>query len=223
MLLTAAVGAGADRMDDVDWPAVTSLLDIINLMSYDFFGAWEVSTNHNAPLYAPNVGDVTFNCDSAITRLIQVYGVDPGRITLGVPFFPDVPPSPRVRRDCSFLPRKPLITSRSFTDDGSRYLNILLNLSSFFDTWWDNQAQVPYLTGRNGLNTFVSYDDKQSIARKAQYINDHNLRGAIIWEITGDLSGNKSGFRNHRSDSPGRYTQCRALQEYRLIWRFWCG
>ncbi|MBK7909606.1 MAG: glycosyl hydrolase family 18 protein [Bacteroidota bacterium] len=185
MLLTAAVGAGADRMDDVDWPAVTSLLDIINLMSYDFFGAWDATTNHNAPLYAPNVGDVTFNCDSAITRLIQVYGVDPGRITLGVPFYGRS--AVTTGAPGLFVPSTQTADNITFfTDDGSPlYYNILLNLSSF-DTWWDNQAQVPYLTGRNGLNTFVSYDDEQSIARKAQYINDHNLRGAIIWEITGD-------------------------------------
>ena len=32
----------------------------------------------------------------------------------------------------------------------------------------------------------MSYDDENSIGEKAQYIVDNNLRGAIIWEITGD-------------------------------------
>lgn len=47
MLLTAAVGANPDRMDDVQWDQVANLLDIINLMSYDFFGAWDATSNHN--------------------------------------------------------------------------------------------------------------------------------------------------------------------------------
>ncbi|QLH48213.1 MAG: hypothetical protein HWD58_10905 [Bacteroidota bacterium] len=47
-------------------------------------------------------------------------------------------------------------------------------------------AQVPYLIGNGSLNTFVSYDDPQSIGLKANYIKNKNLRGAIIWEITGD-------------------------------------
>jgi chitinase len=57
---------------------------------------------------------------------------------------------------------------------------------SLFADNWDATAKVPYLTGLNGLNTFVSYDNEQSIELKAQYIVEENLRGAIIWEITGD-------------------------------------
>jgi hypothetical protein len=36
------------------------------------------------------------------------------------------------------------------------------------------------------LNTFVSYDDVNSVELKADYIIEHGLAGAIIWEITGD-------------------------------------
>lgn len=35
-------------------------------------------------------------------------------------------------------------------------------------------------------NSFVSFDNVQSAQEKAEYIADHNLRGCIIWEITGD-------------------------------------
>jgi GH18 family chitinase len=38
MLLTAAVGASQEHMNNVDWNAVAPLLDIINLMSYDSIG-----------------------------------------------------------------------------------------------------------------------------------------------------------------------------------------
>ena len=38
MLLTAAVGASQEHMNNVHWSAVAPLLDIINLMSYDSFG-----------------------------------------------------------------------------------------------------------------------------------------------------------------------------------------
>ena len=57
---------------------------------------------------------------------------------------------------------------------------------SLFNENWDNVAKVPYLTGKDGLNTFISYDDLQSIELKAQFIVEKQLRGAIIWEITGD-------------------------------------
>lgn len=34
--------------------SLTSYLDFINLMAYDFHGKWERETGHNAPLYAPS-------------------------------------------------------------------------------------------------------------------------------------------------------------------------
>ena len=64
---------------------------------------------------------------------------------------------------------------------------------NLFTKHWDAQAEVPYLTGKGGLKTFVSYDDKTSIAKKAEYVVDYNLRGAIIWEITGDYLETSSG------------------------------
>ncbi len=185
MLLTAAVGASADKMDDVDWSAVEPLLDIINVMSYDFFGTWDNITNHNAPLFAPSQGDPSFNVASTIDRLINFYGVDPNKITAGVAFYGR-------SLKTEGMPGLHVPTTGSADiptfaiDEGTPlYYNILQNMSLFADNW-DATAKVPYLTGINGLNTFVSYDNEQSIELKAQYIVEENLRGAIIWEITGD-------------------------------------
>ena len=53
LLLTAAVPVGPDNIKSgYDVPAVSSYLDFINLMAYDFHGKWEKETGHNAPLYA---------------------------------------------------------------------------------------------------------------------------------------------------------------------------
>ena len=58
---------------------------------------------------------------------------------------------------------------------------------------WDNEAKVPYLTKGN---FFLSYDDEESIGIKAQFINDNNLGGTIIWTVYGDLeiSGSVTSF-----------------------------
>ncbi len=192
MLLTAAVGANEDRMDDVDWPNVSQLLDIINLMSYDFFGAWDANANHNAPLYAPAQGDPTFNVDNAVDKLVNFYNVNPNKITVGVGFYGRS--AKTTGTPALFAPLNGQVDNSTFSlDDGSpTYYNIMAN-SSLFTTNWDATAQVPYMTGNGSLNTFVSYDDEQSIGIKAQYIVDNNLRGAIIWEITGDYMETSPG------------------------------
>jgi GH18 family chitinase len=86
MLLTAAVGAAESNMAEINWPIVSQYLDIINLMSYDFFGAFSPITNHNAPLFKPAQGNPDYNVDSAVTKLVSKYGVSPDKITLGVAF-----------------------------------------------------------------------------------------------------------------------------------------
>jgi len=187
MYLTAAVSADPAKMEDVDWPVVSQYLDIINLMTYDFYGAFDSQTNHNAPLYKPDqdFGHPGFNLDSAVTKLTNFYNVNPNKITAGVAFYgrsaktsgtPDL-----------FVASTGQGDTQTFADDDGTplYYNVLENMS-LFDEHWDDIAKVPYLTGKDDLLTFVSYDDVQSISLKAQYIVDNNLRGAIIWEITGD-------------------------------------
>ena len=185
MLLTAAVGASEVRMQDVNWTAVEPLLDIINLMSYDYFGTWDPIANHNSPLFAPIQGDETFNIAHSVDKLINDYGVNPNKITAGIPFYgrsAKTTSTPTLHGTIDGT-----VDNVTFaTDEGiPLYYNVMQNLNSFTENW-DNVAKVPYLTGNNGLNTFVSYDNEASVELKAQFIVEKELRGAIIWEITGD-------------------------------------
>lgn len=185
LLLTAAFGAAPDRMSDIEWHNVVPLLDYINLMSYDFFGAFSPETNHNAALYAPAVGDSTFNIHSAVERLTTTYNVPASKINIGIAFY---------GRSAKTTAAAGLHVSTTGTadnatfslDDGSPLYYNILKQQQLFITHWDSQAEVPYLTGTGSLQTFVSYDDEQSIGLKGKYVVDNQLAGVIIWEITGD-------------------------------------
>ena len=192
LMLTAAFGAAPDRMDDIEWDEIVATLDYINLMSYDFFGAFSSSTNHNSPLYQPAQGDATFNCHSAIDRLVNDHNVPADMINLGVAFY---------GRTAKTTGAPGLHTATTgATDDATfsldegspQYYNVMDKMSLFAEHW-DTLAQVPYLTGDGGLNTFVSYDNEKSIGLKGQYVVDHNLAGVIIWEITGDYMETNPG------------------------------
>lgn len=185
LMLTAAVTADPAKMEDVEWNNIVPLLDYINLMSYDFFGAFSPETNHNAPLYAPAAGDPDFNCHSAVQHLIEDYGVPAEKLNMGVAFYGRSVTTPGA--SSLHTPNTGAADLVTFAaDEGTPlYYNVLNSLTSFQYNW-DEQAQVPYLTGLGGLNTFLSFDDEKSIGLKGQYIVDHGLAGAIIWEITGD-------------------------------------
>ncbi|MGV6860573.1 MAG: glycosyl hydrolase family 18 protein [Putridiphycobacter sp.] len=185
LMLTAAFSADPSKMDDIDWNTVVPILDYINLMSYDFFGAFSSETNHNSPLYAPASGDTNFNCHNAIQRLKNQYNVPANKLNLGVAFYGRS--AKTVGSAGLHVPTTGATDQVTFSiDDGSpQYYNILAQMN-LFTSHWDANAQVPYLTGNGSLNTFVSYDDEKSIGLKGQYIVDEELAGAIIWEITGD-------------------------------------
>ncbi len=184
-LLTACFGASQSNMTNIEWANVAPILDCINLMSYDFFGTWDATTNHNAPLYAPAQGDPTFNINSAINSLLTTYNVPANKICAGLAFYG----RSHITVNAPTLHGTGTGQADKITfavDDGSpSFYNILLK-QNLFNKYTDNLATAPYLLGKNGLKTFVSYDDTTSTTAKATYIKNKNLRGCIIWEITGD-------------------------------------
>jgi chitinase len=185
LLLTGAFGASPDRMDDVEWDDIVLLMDYINLMSYDYFGAWDANSNHNSPLYQPAVGDPDFNISTSVSHLVNTYDVPSDIINIGVAFY-----GRSVKTSGDPTLHGPTLQyadgSTFWEDEGSPlYYNIQKHIDQFSDHW-DEVAGVPYLLGIEGLNTFVSYDNEASIELKAQFVLDNDLAGVIIWEITGD-------------------------------------
>ncbi len=82
-LLTAAVSAGKPTIDKAyDIPELSNFLDFINVMAYDFHGAWEHVTGHNAPLY-PKASDSQQDRDFTVEYSIDYYinnGADPKKL-----------------------------------------------------------------------------------------------------------------------------------------------
>jgi len=53
LLLSAAVGANLNYIQTAyDVPSLSTYLDFINLMTYDYYGGWSTQTGHYSPLYS---------------------------------------------------------------------------------------------------------------------------------------------------------------------------
>ncbi|WP_243132985.1 glycosyl hydrolase family 18 protein, partial [Robinsoniella peoriensis] len=52
-----------------------------------------------------------------------------------------------------------------------------------FKRYWDDEAKAPWLF--NG-DTFISYEDGESIRCKADYVKEHGLAGMMFWEYSCD-------------------------------------
>ena len=188
--LTADFGAGATHQAQIEWEQVVPLLDQINVMTYDFYGSKPGRTNHHSPLYAPRRGMEGYDLDSTIRHLMEEHQVPAAKINIGLAFFGR---SLRTKGKAYIHS----VTYRS-TDEktfpngkGAPAYYDIIRKQSMFHYHWDDHAETPYLRGKQ-LKTFVTFDDERSIQKKAQYILDNGLSGAIVWDIMGDYVESKS-------------------------------
>ncbi len=196
LMLTIACGAAPKRMESIDWPQVKRLVDAVNLMAYAFYGHWDPVSNHNAPLFPPtNATQPGNSCSEAVQNLLD-YGVAAAKINLGLAFYGRT----QLTSGASGLHVQSLGCPDTLTFGSGagtpQYYDIVAKIrQGLYDYQWDEVAQVPYLTGRNNLPSFVSFDDERSIALKAQFVKSRNLHGVVIWDVTADYLETTPGSR----------------------------
>ncbi|MCK8522950.1 glycosyl hydrolase family 18 protein [Aquimarina sp. D1M17] len=211
-LITAAMSADPAKLDGFNWPQLVSTMDYFNMMTYDFNGGWSNIAGHNAPIYPYDGAEAPdFNWQSTFNKLMSL-GVPSTKINMGIPFYgrgvvtdgDAALNAPTTKRNVTIQPDGPVSTAADYTNwpldvyDGTPNYFFIKQKTGTGSGWtrqWDDQAKVPYMTKGN---FFLSYDDEESIGLKAQYINDNNLGGTIVWTVFGDLeiSGTAQSFGN---------------------------
>ena len=178
--LSAALPAGPVFTASFEMEKISVLLDMLNIMTYDFNGPWDPLSGHNAPLFAGPGADSTRSVDAAFRMYTGQFHVNPAKLNLGVPFYGHAyaackgPGEPHGGEE-----------HLHFSSQGAFYADIV-RLSGQFEKKWDEAAKVPYLI-QPAWNVFVSYDDSQSVSLKAKYAAEHGACGLVIWELTGDF------------------------------------
>jgi len=174
--LTIAAGAGPSYLNGVEIGEVAKYVDNINVMTFDFAGGWSASTEHHTNLYGGN-----FSVDASIQMYLSS-GVPADKLVIAAAFYG------HIWTDVENAESGGLGQKATGSSDTPTYTAILANYNAQngYTRYWDDSAQAPYLF--NG-STFISYDDPQSIAAKAQYVLDRGLAGAMFWEYSQDASG----------------------------------
>ncbi|XP_077293999.1 chitinase-3-like protein 1 [Arctopsyche grandis] len=195
-LLTGAVAAAEMSFSlSYDVPKLAQYMDFINIMAYDFHGAWENVTGHNAPINIAAVEAGTkfegFSADASIKAWIR-YGAPPEKLVMGVGLYGRAFTLSSSGCTGPRCPVKGAGNAGPFSREAG-----MLGYNEICSTErndasavkvWDEEAQVPYMVFGN--NQWVGYDDEQSAALKVEYIKANNLGGAMVWSIdTDDFSG----------------------------------
>jgi len=178
LFLSAALAATAEHLSGYEVEKLIPVLDMFNVMTYDYNGSWSVRSGYNSPLYAPTEADSLSNIDATFKLFTGVFHVPAAKINLGVPFYG------HVFAQCT-MPGGDYhgVDTTLFPEEDANYYAIVQYTGAY--RHWDDKAKVPYLVVPS-TKTFVSYDDEESVKYKARYVIDQHARGVIIWEITAD-------------------------------------
>ena len=185
-LLTIAAGAGPGHVRNLDVPALARTLDHINVMTYDYHTGGRIA-HFNAPMGA-SINDPTpaFNTRASIDLFLAA-GAPPDKLVLGVPFYGygyrgvDSVDSGRFRPGTT----SPDSSAPNPFVGAVRFHRIADALRAGFVRHWDAHAGVPWLYDAR-TQTWITYDDAESLAAKAAFVRDRGLGGIMIWELSGD-------------------------------------
>lgn len=181
LYLTIAAGASSNYLAHTEMDRVQRSIDTVNLMAYDYYEPGESTGNH-APLFTDPEDPKKISADRSVHEFEQA-GVPSEKIVLGVPFYghqwSDVADvhhglfQAGKRPAQGYLPYSSIVTSM---------------LNNGYVRYWDEASSVPYLYS-DEQKIFVSYEDTESLTRKAHYVRDQHLAGIMFWDYSGDPSG----------------------------------
>ncbi|WP_264805180.1 glycosyl hydrolase family 18 protein [Cytobacillus sp. NCCP-133] len=175
--ISIAAGASSSFAENTELDKISKIVDYVQLMTYDFHGPWDSLTGFNSPLNASS-GEPSNS--PSVLQAVQLFlnkGVPANKLVMGVPFY---------GYEYKGVNNANNGLAQSYTNVKSiNYSTIEKNMigKNGFIRYWNDDSQVPYLW--NG-STFISYDDAESIGKKAAFIKSKGLAGAMIWEISQD-------------------------------------
>jgi chitinase len=189
LILSAAVAAGKDNIDNgYEINTIAPLLDMVNLMSYDFFGAFDNITGINSPLYASSQDTGTrayFNTDYAARYWVQ-NGCPREKLNIGMGTYGRCFTLSDANINGINAPAKGPCLAGEYTKEAGflSYYEVCQFLAKPGTIQvFDDEQKVPY--AYNG-DQWVGYDNLQSIQIKTEYVKDNGYGGAMIWSVDDD-------------------------------------
>jgi len=177
--------AAADSVfvSGIDIAAVEPSLDWFNLMTYDFVNSMTPTTGHHSGLHASALAPADARSTDRAVQQFLAAGVPAHKLLIGAAFygreFADVQPA-----------HDGLYQAYGHYQGEHRWPQLktdFINRNGYV-RYWDAAAQAPYLWNAT-THRFISYDDPQSIAAKADYVKSRHLGGIMYWEQSEDPQG----------------------------------
>ncbi|XP_019493682.1 PREDICTED: chitinase-3-like protein 1 [Hipposideros armiger] len=183
LLLSAAVSAGKVALDQgYNIAQLAQHLDFINLMTYDFHGAWRQTTGHHSPLFRGQKdarADRFNNVDYSVGYVLRL-GAPAEKLVMGIPTFAKTFTLASSETGVGAPTSGPGTAGRFTKEEGTLAYYEVCDLLRGATVHRLLDQRVPYATKGN---QWVGYSDPESVKIKVQYLRNQQLAGAMVWAL----------------------------------------
>ena len=180
--LTAAVADGP-FVSGVDIAAVVPLVDWFNLMTYDFCNSMTPDTCHHTGLHASALAPADARTTDRAVRQFLSAGAPPEKLLIGAAMYGREFDEVQPLHDGLYQPYGHYRGEHSWPELKRDFID-----RNGYVRHWDARAQAPWLWNPS-KRAFITYDDPQSVAARAAYVEAQHLGGIMYWEVQQDPGG----------------------------------
>ncbi|XP_058056417.1 probable chitinase 10 [Anopheles bellator] len=198
-LLSAAVSPSKTVIDaGYDVAALANYFDWIAVMTYDFHGQWDKQTGHVAPLYYHPEDEIDFfNANYSINYWID-QGAPSRKLVMGMPLYGQSFQLADNKKNGLNAKAPGPGQAGEFTRAAGflAYYEICDRIQNKEWTVVQDELQRMGPYAYKG-NQWVSFDDKESLLRKVEFIRAMDLGGGMIWALDLDDFKDRCGQGSH--------------------------
>jgi len=196
LLLSAAVSPSKTIMDvGYDVPAISSYLDWINVMTYDYHGQWDKKTGHVAPHYEhPDDEFYYFNANFTMNYWIES-GAPRKKLVMGMPLYGQSFTLNKVEDNKLNAPARGggnqgvATRAKGFL----AYHEICRLIKQGYAVVKDDVTPPRMGPYAYKGNQWVGFDDTAMIEQKCNYVKEMGLGGGMVWALDLDDFRNLCG------------------------------
>lgn len=145
-------------------------------MTYDQHGSWESKTGIHAALYRSLLDNTVSNVNESVQFILK-QEIDSDKLIMGIPTYG--------RAFTLADAANNGVGAATISGAGTKMFNQICQETKLgaYTYHWEETQKVPYAFNET---FWIGYDDIRSIEKKAHYIINHQLGGAMFWSIDSD-------------------------------------
>ena len=184
-LLTTAVNSSSTIVERINFRQAAPALDLVFMMSYDFYGPWTPVAGPHAALRssAPEADD---SLERSV-RNLSAAGVPPAKLVAGIAMYGRG--FTGVARPVAGAARQGVFPggdgALSYREIARRYLGPKGRGLRGFEARFDTVTEAWSLY-HPGLQLYIGYDDPRAVLAKGRYAREAGLAGLFAWELSQD-------------------------------------